>query len=122
MGTNPGLDVKTMFVEKDGVSVGALRSQNDPRDRSAYRFSFRREGASGAWNPAAQVKISNGDSVTWWCHSLGKGAWADVNNPPLEAYQMYRKKADDSLLFETPGQTLSSNADWEPAVFQLEFE
>ncbi|KAL8827956.1 MAG: hypothetical protein Q9170_006804 [Blastenia crenularia] len=112
----PGKDASTMYVD---TATGALGPQSDMV--ANHRFSFRRVGASGNWQPLNNLGLANGDKVTIWCHSVGLGGWKSLEEPPSGAYQAYFNKETKELNFNTENFKLSIAPGFEPATFNLEF-
>jgi hypothetical protein len=71
-----------MFVSSDG---GLEPPEVPPGDIN--RFSFRRAGATGKWNPSMNPLqiLKSGDSVNLYCHSVGVGPYGSILKPPAEA-------------------------------------
>ena len=71
---------------------------------------------------AGQV-LANGDKVTLWCHSLGKGGWKSINgsDAPTEAYEAFYSRVGGMVQFETAQATLTAVTDWYEAEFVAEF-
>lgn len=113
----PGRDASTVWVNESGI----LRPQTDPR--GPYRFSLRKTGAKGVWNPTAGQVLANGDKVNLWCHSLGKGGWKSINagDAPTEAYEVFYNTEGGVVQFETAQATLTAVTGWQEAEFVAEF-
>ena len=108
----PGRDASTIYVNKE---TGTLGPQVD--NRGPYRFSFRKAGESTAiWQPSRRIELINGDKVTLWCHSLGKGGWTSLQSPPSEANQAYFNKITKDVKFN-----ITNVDEFEPAIFNIEF-
>ncbi len=105
-----------MYVDRE---TGALGPQT--ANKGQFRFSLRKSGSTGNWNPTAAAKIINGQKVTLWCHSIGLGGWRSLNEPPSNAYQAFWKKSTKVLEFDTAKATHSAVGGFEPADFVVEF-
>lgn len=112
----PGRDASTVYVDK---ATGILGPQSDLK--GPYRFSFRKVGRTGTWQPLSSLALVNGEQVTWWCHTLGRGGWTSLDKPPSDAYQAYFNKTTKDLKFETDSVKLSAVVGYEPATFNVEF-
>ncbi|KAI3319476.1 hypothetical protein HD806DRAFT_260931 [Xylariaceae sp. AK1471] len=112
----PGRDANTVYVTK---ADGVLRQQTN--NNGPFRFSFRKEGATGIWMPLSNAQISNGDKVTLWCHSVGQGGWKSLHEPPSTAYQAVFNKGKGDLRINTSDTTFSSIIGYDPAIFAIEF-
>ena len=112
----PGRDASTIYVN---TNTGTIGPQSD--NIGTYRFSFRRVGASGPWQPLNNLGLANGDKVTMWCHSVGLGGWKSLEAPPDTARQACFNKATKELKFNTEKVALSPDSGFEPASFNIEF-
>ena len=112
----PGRDASTIYVDS---ATGALGPQSD--NKGPYRFSFRKVGSAGVWQPLSNIELLNGDKVTMWCHSIGRGGWTSLNNPPFEAYQAYFNKETKEVKVDKDSVKLSAVVGYEPAIFNVEF-
>ena len=112
----PGRDANTVYVDN---ATGTLGPQT--HGMGAYRFSFRKAGRIGRWQPTNGIELVNGDKVTMWCHSIGRGGWTALSNSPSEAYQAQINQVTKEVRFNTENATLSTVVGFEPAVFTMEF-
>ncbi|ORY14655.1 hypothetical protein BCR34DRAFT_224280 [Clohesyomyces aquaticus] len=95
----------TVWVDE---STGTLKPEENSRN-GTFRFSFRKNGVTGAWDPNAQTKILSGDSVSLWCHSLNYGWWKNITSPPTDAYRAWWNATQKILVFQT------GKVSWDPA-------
>jgi hypothetical protein len=72
-----------VFVAIDG------KIKNEEHSAAVCRFSFRKHGKEGAWQPFPGQAIESGENVNLYCHSVGLGPFSDINSPPAEAALVY---------------------------------
>lgn len=113
----PGMDASTVYVNKANGVIGPQTDNKGP-----YRFSFRKQGATGQWRPLNNLTITNGEKITLWCHSLGIGAWKDLNNDlPSDASKTMYNPTSGELRVNTSQVTFTEMVGYEQAVFNVEF-
>ena len=109
----------TVYVDSD---EGRIHPQK--ADCGAYRFSFRRPGRKGRWQPSS-APLHNGDEVYLYCHSLGLGPYPNIEAPPDKASQAFCKQDSDEIRFglnvDADGIAALTTKGWTPAVFTVEF-
>jgi hypothetical protein len=78
-----GGQIPGLFVN----SLGQLKPENVPPS-DINRFSFRLAGSGGQWkryDAQPLETLKSGDQVNIYCHSLGVGSYANIENPPRRA-------------------------------------
>jgi hypothetical protein len=103
-----GGQIPGLFVN----SLGQLKPESvAPSDIN--RFSFRLAGSGGHWkkyDTQPLETLKSGDQVNVYCHSLGVGPYANIENPPRRAtpiqYSSISRKI--AVLFEDTSKTILS--------------